>query len=108
MTKTYIAGPMSGIPDHNYPAFHAEAARLRALGHEVVSPAEINDGLEHEGWSACMRRDLIALASCDAIQLLDGHIHSRGATLEVSIAYALGMPVLMPFLIDGEEAAKAP
>ena len=96
MSRIYIAGPMTGIPAHNYPAFHAEAARLRALGHEVVSPAEINEGLEHEGWSACMRRDLVALASCETLQLLDGHIHSRGAQLEVSIAYALGMEVLMP------------
>jgi hypothetical protein len=33
---------MTGLPEFNYPAFHAEAARLRAQGFEVVSPAEIN------------------------------------------------------------------
>lgn len=102
MTRTYIAGPMTGYPDLNYPAFRAEAARLRALGHEVVSPAELNEGLEHEGWNACMRRDIAALVGCDAIQLLDSYASSRGATLEHLIAVALDMQVLMP---HKEEAA---
>ena len=41
MKKTiYVSGPMSGLPDLNFPAFHAAAAELRALGHTVVNPAE--------------------------------------------------------------------
>lgn len=32
MTRIYIAGPMSGLPDLNYPAFNAMAERLRAAG----------------------------------------------------------------------------
>ena len=40
--KIYIAGPMTGLPELNFPAFHAEAARLRAFGYEVINPAEIN------------------------------------------------------------------
>ncbi len=45
MTKLYLSGPMSGIKDNNFPVFHAEAARLRALGYTVVSPAEITIAL---------------------------------------------------------------
>ncbi|RCI66099.1 DUF4406 domain-containing protein, partial [Pseudomonas aeruginosa] len=26
--RIYLAGPMTGLPEHNFPAFHAEAARL--------------------------------------------------------------------------------
>lgn len=40
--KIYLAGPMTGIKDLNFPRFHGEAARLRALGHQVINPAELN------------------------------------------------------------------
>lgn len=40
---TYIAGPMSGIPDFNYPMFHRVAKHLRDRGVDVRNPAE-NDG----------------------------------------------------------------
>lgn len=30
--KIYIAGPMTGLPDLNFPAFHNEARRLRMQG----------------------------------------------------------------------------
>lgn len=59
--RTYICGPMSGIEALNFPAFHAEARRLRALGHTVVNPAEINPD-PAMGWAQCMRRDMRAQA----------------------------------------------
>lgn len=102
MTRVYVAGPMSGIPDLNYPAFQRAAVRLRASGYEVLSPAEINadadkhapafgspDYLQH--WRACMRRDIAQLVTCDAIALLPGWERSRGAKLELMVADALGM-----------------
>lgn len=36
----YIAGPMSGIPEWNYPAFLTAAKKLREDGWRVYSPAE--------------------------------------------------------------------
>lgn len=36
----YLAGPMRGIPEYNFPAFYAAAAALRAHGLNVWSPAE--------------------------------------------------------------------
>ena len=41
--RLYVAGPMTGLPDHNYPAFAEAAARLRAVGYEVESPANSSD-----------------------------------------------------------------
>ena len=93
--KIYIAGPMTGLADLNFPAFHAEAARLRALGHEVINPAEINPD-KHMTWRECMRTDIAAPVFCDAVQLLPGWENSKGATLEHHIAERLGLHILMP------------
>lgn len=81
VTRTYIAGPMTGLPDLNFPAFHAAAAQLRAAGCEPVNPAEINPDPNAE-WTDCMFRDLEELTKCDAILLLDGWQKSPGAQIE--------------------------
>lgn len=93
MKRVYIAGPMTGYPELNFPAFHREAARLRALGLEVVNPAEINRD-PSAGWVECMRNDIRELVTCDVIALLPGWEKSRGATLEHHIAVALQLSVL--------------
>lgn len=88
--RIYIAGPMTGYPELNFPAFHAEAARLRGFGFDVVSPAEVN--VPHPGgWELAMRADIAVLVTCDAIAYLPGWEKSRGAQLEHQIAMALGM-----------------
>lgn len=97
--RTYLAGPMSGIPLHNFPAFAVAASRLRAMGHTVISPAEMDGAATHEDLdsiprSEFLRRDVRALSECDAIAVLPGWRSSPGATFEVDVARALGMPVL--------------
>jgi len=82
---------MSGLPDLNFPAFNAEADRLRALGFQVVNPADLS--VEGASWVQCMRVDLAALLTCDAVAMLPGWEHSKGATLEFVIATELDMPV---------------
>ena len=88
--KAYLAGPMTGRPDLNHPAFHDAAARLRAHGIEVINPAEI---IKDHGtpWADCMRRDIPELVGCEAIVLLPEWDASRGAKLECTIATSLGM-----------------
>jgi len=100
--KLYIAGPMTGLPDLNFPAFHAEAARLRALGYEVSNPAEINPD-PTAGWEACMRADIAELVKCDGVALLPGWERSRGASLEAHIAHSLDMRLVYP----GEQIGAA-
>lgn len=95
MTRLYIAGPMSSLPELNFPAFHAEAARLRALGFEVVNPAEINAGTS-AAWADCMRADIAQLVTCDGIVLLPGWQQSKGASLEAHIAERLEMRMYFP------------
>lgn len=93
MKRVYLAGPMTGYPDLNFPAFHREAARLRAKGLEVVNPAEINLD-PSAGWVDCMRADIRELVTCDGIVLMPGWEKSRGATLEHHIASALSLTVV--------------
>ncbi|WP_029953512.1 DUF4406 domain-containing protein [Achromobacter sp. DH1f] len=91
--RTYLAGPMSGYPELNFPLFHAEAKRLRECGHDVVNPAEINSDPAKD-WTECMRSDIAALVTCDAIAMLPGWAQSRGALLEHHIATQLGLVVI--------------
>jgi hypothetical protein len=89
----YISGPMSGMPDLNYPLFNATAAKLRAEGLQVINPAEIT--VEHGvKWELCLRRDIRALMDCDSIAMLPGWEVSKGARLEHHIAVELGFEVI--------------
>lgn len=96
--KVYVAGPMTGYVEHNFPAFKAAAARLRSLGYQVVNPAELDEplGLSHEELSDLpheffLRRDIEALLDCDGIYTLPGWRYSKGATLEVAVAKGCGI-----------------
>ncbi len=91
--RFYISGPMTGLPDLNFPAFNAEAARLREQGFAVVNPAELNPDPQAT-WKQCMRLDIRHLVECDAIVMLPGWERSRGARLERHIAIELGLTVL--------------
>jgi hypothetical protein len=111
--KIYIAGPMSGIEDWNFPAFFEAEEQLKELGHETLNPAT-NDGASLETaiqnaisardsgatWSSYMRRDLSNLVLSDSLCLLPGWQSSKGASLEVYVAKALGIPLYI--LRDGK------
>lgn len=87
--RCYIAGPMTGYPDLNYPAF-AEASRvLRKRGYGVVSPAELNS--IETAYEDAMRNDIRALIDCNHICMLKGWEKSKGATLEHHIATVMGL-----------------
>lgn len=91
--RWYLAGPMTDLPLRNFPAFHAEAGRLRAHGFDIVSPAELCDDIAGQ-WALCMRRDVTALLTCDGVAMLPGWEGSKGARLERHIAVEIGMPVV--------------
>ena len=98
--RIYVAGPMTGLPDLNFPAFEAAAAILRAEGWHVENPSDhgVVWGLD---WQDYLRYDLGRLATCAAIYLLPGWSRSKGAMLEVNIARQLEMTIL---LAPGAEA----
>ncbi|WP_321919339.1 DUF4406 domain-containing protein [Paraburkholderia tropica] len=92
--KLYIAGPMTGYAELNFPAFHAEARRLRALGFEIVNPAELNPDPTAQ-WLDCMRVDIAAMMTekCDGVALLPGWEQSKGAPIEHNLMRDLGLRV---------------
>jgi len=101
--KIYIAGPMKGWPDWNYPAFNAAEARLRAAGASVVnpaalgakygSPAEID--ADPQKMDALVLEELQALGTCEAIYLLPGWQWSRGARKELQLALSRGLSIIV-------------
>lgn len=123
MYTVYVAGPMTGHPSFNIPAFDAMAGRLRRLGFNAISPAELDDPetraismaspngdiatLETHGqtWGDFLARDVKLLTDgaesdfgylteVDAIVVLPGWEKSRGARLETFVANGLhGKPV---------------
>ena len=89
--RIYIAGPMTGLPEFNYPAFHAAAAAWRAAGWEVSNPAENFGGHMGMPYADYIRKDLADLMTCEAIAFLPGWEASKGARLEHHVAEVLEM-----------------
>lgn len=89
----YLCGPMTGLPDDNYPAFHTAAKQLRDAGYLVVNPAETT--LPRTApWISHMRKDIADMVNtCDAVATLPGVQNSRGAVIETGIATGLGWRV---------------
>jgi hypothetical protein len=83
---------MTSLPGLNFPPFAAMIDSLRAGGHTVTNPTELNpDG---GSWNDRMRRDIVSLMECDTVATLPDWEHSKGARLEVLIAERLGMTVV--------------
>lgn len=110
--KVYLAGPMTGLPGHNFEAFNRQAKVLRDMGHKVFNPAEeagdsgkaMANGL---GRPYYMRQDIFAIIGngaddpqVDAVVVLPGWEQSRGARLEVEIALQLDIEVLWAYSLN--------
>lgn len=90
-TRVYLSGPMTGLPDFNYPAFNQAAAELRAQGYHVENPAE---NPERSTWAEYMKSAVAQLTACDMIKMLPGWEASRGAIIEHKLAQDLGIEVM--------------
>ena len=88
----YISGPMSGLPDFNYPAFDAKEHQLVRAGYGVRNPANIAG--EHSWtWQQWMKAALKLQLEADVVHMLPGWRKSRGARIERRLALILGQRV---------------
>ena len=90
--RVYIAGPMTGLPDYNRPAFYAAERQLIAAGHHPLNPAAL-PVVDDWAWTDYMRHALAKMLDAEAVALLGAWFDSRGAKLEVHVAGQLGMDV---------------
>ena len=98
--KLYIAGPMRGLPQFNFPAFMEAEKSLKAKGFAVYNPAaeDLREGFDPdkpgvitgERYELWMLRDLEAIKGVDGVCALPGWEKSEGARREIVHAMALG------------------
>ena len=108
--KIYIAGPMTGMPEFNYPAFREAAQRLRNTGATVVNPVEIGEkygtaeeiNADPSKLADLILEELDALGKCDAIYLLPGWQRSVGTKRELQLALLRKLEIL----VEGSGVAK--
>jgi len=116
MRSIYIAGPMTGYPDFNFPAFDAARDYLER-DWNVISPADMDrelgfdaarDEVTAEFLRDSMRRDINAIMAADAVYALAGWEQSTGASAEVALAEWRGIPVYYEEVPNGTPALVAP
>lgn len=106
MKSIYIAGPMSGYPEFNFPAFFRAQNVLEGVGYKVFNPAnkeqekELNVEAYKVGdaklavesgfdFKECYLWDLTKVIEADAIYMLRGWEQSPGARGEHAVAVAM-------------------
>ena len=100
----YVAGPMTGHVDYNFPAFDEAEQLLKSLyGCSVVNPAQVDravgvhsimDGRsQREMTEFFMDLNTATIKKCTALVLLEGWETSPGARHELAMADRLGIKV---------------
>lgn len=89
--RFYIAGPMRGVEDHNYPRFQKVADYIRAQGSEVFSPHEAYEGDQGRPLADYYLWNLLSLIEATDVVFLPGWHNSSGARIEYLIAKDLGL-----------------
>lgn len=85
--KYYLAGPMTGYPEFNVPAFREAKAELEKQGYQIALPVDIDNASQKEGWQwgDYLAEDIRLICNdCMGMVLLPEWIRSRGAKLEIA------------------------
>ncbi len=92
--KYYLSGPMTGKPEFNFPLFQRAAKTLRERGFNIISPAEMDEGMDYNNlppWGEMIGRDVMVLIDmCDGIVMLPDWADSPGSRIELFVAITQG------------------
>jgi hypothetical protein len=110
--RLYIAGPMTGLDNYNYPAFNEAAQLLSSAGHEVYNPASAFNGRTDLDYKFYLKDAIAQVLLVEGIVLLPGWVNSRGALTECMVGLALDHQFfryqdgfLIPFVLDYAEVS---
>lgn len=102
--KIYLAGPMRGYKDFNFPAFDRYRDWLEEQGISVISPADLDRAVgfnpkrslasqqEVVSLEKCLKRDVNAICKVDAVMLMPKWEKSTGCNMELAVATFLQKP----------------
>lgn len=91
---TYIAGPITGMKDLNFPAFFAMEEKLKDIGVEnVLNPASNKKDPNTTSWKEFMVDAIDMVMRSEQVVFLEGWEKSKGARVEMELAIGLGLPI---------------
>lgn len=107
--NVYLAGPMRGYPQFNFPTFFKVAAKLEKQGHKVFNPA--SKDIDHYGslkkvekeynknpqqvMRDVIQKDLMwIIKHADQVCVLPGWKKSKGVRAELALAKFLGLDIV--------------
>ncbi len=99
----YLAGPMRGYPEYNFPAFDKYQAYLEEQGMKVISPANLDrkfgfnpktDAVTPKLIRKMIQRDVEAICNVKTFVLMPGWETSKGVAVEKALAEFLDLPII--------------
>ena len=108
--KVYLAGPVTGIKNHNQEKFARVKSLLEKDNFDIVSPFDLNIKKPPKNctpqfrWNYYMGHCLSRILKNDInmLFLLEGWEHSKGACTEAYVANNAGIVVMKVFVVDGK------
>ncbi len=101
--KVYLAGPMSGFAEYNFPAFFRYAKQLEDAGFEVFNPAQndldkwgdLESVMKNFNYRESLNEELGFLTkTADLIAMMPGWERSNGARAEHATAVACNLGII--------------
>lgn len=102
MMRIYVGNKMRGVPESNYPWFERASKFLRDMGHDPVTPADIDfalgtsqgdQGLSDAQLGALLKMDFQEILKAEAVALGPQWQDSFGAKAERQVGEWIGLPI---------------